>query len=321
MHKSLILQTTHFISIYSMKRILLSVAAVFCCLSAIGQTRTELYNRFNKAIALRDTTAVASVITEWKSLFPNDAELYSLRANKHFLSAMKEVIAYTKNKEEAIGEYVAAKDQEGVDTYIYSYIEYDKEKMNCGTRVLSEGIAKHPDRLDLRLGKITLHLKLEEHALAVLEIRSALLHSLQNNNQWYGALDEPIVTDGVSYLRDCIQEYLSILLNAGDLASAENMVDYSLETYPKEVMFIANKGAIKYFANELKESLKWYLAASEIAPNDMMIVTNVGNIYNDLEDRQNAIKYYRIVSESDNNEYEKYIEYAKSKIQELDWSK
>ena len=304
-----------------MKRILLSVAAVFCCLSAIGQTRTELYNRFNKAIDLRDMTAVSAVITDWERVFPNDAELYSLRANKHFLSAMKEVIAYTKNEEEAIGEYVVAKDSEGVDTYIYSYIEYDKEKMGCSTRVLSEGIAKHPDRLDLRLGKVTLHLKLEEHALAVQEIRSALLHSLHNNNMWVGALDEPIVTDSVSYLRDCIQEYLSILLNAGDLASAEKMVDYSLEAYPKEVIFIADKGALKYFANELKESLKWYLAAFEIAPDDMMIATNVGNIYNDLEDRQNAIKYYRIVAESDDNEYEEYIEYAKSMIQELDRSK
>ena len=309
--------------IYSMKRILLPVVAALCCLCNCcnNQTRTELYNKFNEAIDSRDTTAVTSVISDWERAFPNDAELYSLQANKYFLSAMTDVIAYTQNEEEAIGEYMVANDSAGVETHIYSYTDFDPEKISLGAKVLAEGIAKHPDRLDFRLGKVTLHLKMQEHALAVQEIYSALEHSVINKNQWTSTLDAPIETDGVSYLRDCIQEYLSHFLNAGDLTSAESMVDKCLDVYPQDAVFIADKGALKYFADELEEALKWYIVALEIAPNDMMIATNIGNIYNDLGDKQNAIKYYSIVAESSDMEYEDYIRYAKSKIQELSSSK
>ena len=300
-----------------MKRILFSIVALSSCLFSVGQTRTELYDRFNEAIDWRDTIAVESIIKEWEKAFPNDAELYSLWANKHFLSAMSEVLAYTQNEEETEGEYMVVKDSAGVEAYMYSYIEYDKEKMNRGKKILEEGITRHPDRLDLRLGKVTLHLRVEEHDMAVQEIRSALERSVLNNNRWTGTLDKPIESDGVSYLRDCILDYFSMFLNAGDLDSAERMADMCIDVYPKDVIFISNKGALRYFANDLKGALKWYLTAFGINPDDMLIATNIANIYKDLGDRENALKYYRIVADSESDEYAEYIEYATGEVKKL----
>ena len=112
-----------------------------------------------------------------------------------------------------------------------------------------------------------------------------------------------------------------MFLNAGDLDSAERMADMCIDVYPKDVIFISNKGALRYFADDLEGALKWYLTAFGINPDDMLIATNIANIYKDLGDRENALKYYRIVADSVSDEYAEYIEYATGEVKKLNAKK
>lgn len=60
-----------------------AVSVIVALFSGItfAQTRAELYNRFDKSISQSDSTAIASLIEDWEKLYPDDAELYSVRAN------------------------------------------------------------------------------------------------------------------------------------------------------------------------------------------------------------------------------------------------
>lgn len=164
------------------------------------------------------------------------------------------------------------------------------------------------------LGKVTIHLRAKENALAAREIESALERSVVNKNKWLGTLDEPIKTNGVSYLRECVQDYFVDFINADDMTSAESVVDAAIRLYPKDAVFLADKGTICYYSNDLNGALKWYLASRENAPDDMLVADNIARIYDKLGDKQNAIKYYRIVAESGD---ENYAESASARLKNL----
>lgn len=297
-----------------MKRlILLPFMALFVC-SALAQSREELYEKFMAAISERDSTSVLSLISDWEKLFPNDAELYSVKANYYFQNAVDDVIVMSETAPTDGRECFVVENSSGVKAYMFSELQIDSVKLDSAKETLAEGISKNLDRIDLRLGKVTIHLYVQENSLAVQEIQSALEHSIKNDNKWIGTLDSPVETDGISYLRDCIQEYLSQLLNANDIVSAEKMIDTCIQLYPDEAIFLSDKGTLRFYADDLKNALEWFLKARELAPDDMLITNNIANLYEKQGDKENALKYYHIIADG-NDEY--FAEIARTAIQEL----
>lgn len=297
-----------------MNRLFLTLLALIVTFPAFAQTRQNLYDKFCDVVSRRDIAATAALMAEWEKLYPDDAELFSVRANYYYMNAVEEIVALSKEKPTDGREYYVMEDSLGEEAYMYSEHMVDTAKVSTAQAILADGITKHPNRLDFRLGKIALHLKMAENTLAVQEITSALEQSITNGNKWCTTLDEPIETDGISYLRGCIQDYFSQLIDSYDLAAAENIVNTCLHFYPQDAIFLTDKGTLRLFAGDLPAALQWYMAANKISPDDMLIVNNIANIYEKMGDKQNALKYYRIVANSNDA---KYVENAKFAIKEL----
>lgn len=297
-----------------MRRILSTFIFMLLSCAVFAQTKAELYDRFSQAVSEHDTTTVVSLISDWARLYPGDAELFSLRANYYFMDAVSDVITLSDEKPADGRGYYVMEDSLGNTQYMYSDVQTDSLKVGYTKAILADGIAKYPDRIDLRLGKVTVHLKVGENASAVKEACSMVEHSVVNDNKWLGTLDKPVETDGVSYMRDCIQDYLSQFVDAEDLASAEDMVDVCVRFYPKDPVFLSDKGVMRFYAGDLKSALDWYLSAYSVSPGDMLIVNNIAYTYEKLGDKQNALKYYRILADSNDAEFS---ENAKAAVQEL----
>lgn len=297
-----------------MRHLLSTLLAALLACSAFAQSRESLYGRFEDAINERDTAAVLSLISEWETLFPGDAELYSVRANYYLQTVVKEVVIVSDVEPTDGREYGIVQDSLGVKGYMYYEKQLDQSRLDAAKKTLTEGVEAHPDRLDFRLGKVTLHILADENELAVDEVISALERSVKNKNKWFDTLDLPVETEGVSYLRNCIQEYFSQLLGVNDLGSAERMIDACLKMYPKDAIFLTNKGNVCYYAGDLEGAMKWFLKARKRAPEDMLIVMNIANLYGRKGDVKKAVKYYDMVVESGD---EDFSEIAKSEIQEL----
>lgn len=75
-----------------MRRLLLVVMTILISFASFAQTRAELYDSYNNAISKKDLASLESLITNWEKLYPNDAELYSVRANYYFQDAVNDVI-------------------------------------------------------------------------------------------------------------------------------------------------------------------------------------------------------------------------------------
>lgn len=267
------------------------------------QTRTELYKSFNKAYDDKDTAAVESVISQWEKLYPGDAEIYSLRSNYFLMKAVRSNMTISEDRPTDGREFYTITDSLGRTAYLSEEYYVDDATIESAVITLAEGIANHPDRIDLRLGKITIHMYVRAHSKAIETIKYMLERSLANNNTWTGEMDKDIETDGVSYICDCIQDYFSKMLYAGDFMAAEKLIDCCLEYYPENPYFIWNKGAMKFNTGDFNEATKLYLKARAAIPEDMQLTINLAEAFERAGDLQNARKYYQIVSESGDPEF------------------
>lgn len=220
------------------------------------QSQEDLYDNFKVEISERNTTATLALISDWEKLLHNDAELCSLRANYYFLNAVDNVIVMAEIAPTDGREYFVVKDSLVAEAYMFSELQIDSVKLDSAKETLAEGIGKNPDRIDLRLGKVTIHLYVQENLLAVQGTLSALEHSTKNNNMWIGSLDIPIESNGISYLRDCIQDYLSQQLNANDFVSAEKMIDTCIQIYPNDATSLTDKGSLRFYAGDFGDRSK-----------------------------------------------------------------
>lgn len=242
-----------------MKRFFLALSIVLLSGALSAQTRSDLYGRFREAASERDEAAFAAVIADWEKLYPDDAELFSVRANYYFMQSMEEGI-------------VAAADG------FYPETRFDQEKLDLATGTLAKGIASFPDRLDLRLGKVSMHLNADETGPAVKEVQAALERSIANDNKWIWTLDESVGDDGMDILRDSVQDYLSALIDAEELGLAEEMIDTAVRLYPQDAVFLSDKGSLRYFSKDLEGALKWFQQAHDCDPADRLISNNLSAV-------------------------------------------
>lgn len=300
-----------------MKRTILLLCSFFICLATYAQSREDLYKSFSEIIHQQDTTAIVNLISDWERLYPNDAELYSVRANYAYKSAIQELVIMSDELPSDVDQYLElydSKDSTETKGYMFTQVTIDSLKVSDATAILAEGIAKYPDRIDLRMGKARLHLDSGHIDETIEEINSALRYSKVNDNKWLTTLDVPVETEGISYLQECVQGYIYEIMNADALPEAKRMIDTAVNYYPKDAVFLSDKAAIQYYSGDIKNALKTYLKASKCAPQDMLILNNIAHIYNELGNVKKALKYYRIIAESSDEEY---VPIADEAIKEL----
>lgn len=122
---------------------------------AAGQSFSE---QFKDLAAKEDTLGQKRLLKTWEKSDSNDPELYAAYFNYYFIKSKKESIVLGQNPQ---GESVLqVNDQDTSDkepaAYIYADTYYNPVFLNKGFGWADRGIAKFPDRLDMRLGKIYL---------------------------------------------------------------------------------------------------------------------------------------------------------------------
>ena len=296
-----------------MKRYILLFLTIIVCGNTYAQSRDVLYKRFSEIIHQKDTAAIVNLISEWERLYPNDAELYSVRANYAYKSAFHETVVLSDELPQDVDRYLEIKDPKDstkIEGYMFSRIETDSLKISQTASILSEGIAEYPDRIDLRMGKVRILLDSGHIQEAMDEISSALRYSKVNGNKWLTTLDAPVKTDGVSYLQECVQDFLFEIMDADALSEAENMIDTAVSCYPRDAVFLSDKATLLYFSGDLQKALKTYQKASKFAPEDMLILNNIAQIHSELGHVNEALKCYRTIAESSDEEYAPIAEQA-----------
>jgi|SRR5690554_1259942 tetratricopeptide (TPR) repeat protein len=256
---------------------------------------TDLKGTYVDLLVRGEYEELSQHLAKWEEIAPDDPELYIAYFNYHFNLSRQEgmIIGMDPPEDE---EVIALKDPETgeIAGYVYNEIYYDEDHMGLALEYLDEGLKRHPDRLDMHLGKIhTLGLvsRYEEQKdalIAVLDI------SYQNGNNWLWQ-DGERLADGFSNILENTQSRLYQYFQLKD----ENGYDYIIavsekiiELYPEVAYSYNNIAAVHYHRRDYQEAIKYFKLAEEKAPYDTIVISNIAYLSKVTGDIETALEYY-----------------------------
>ncbi len=255
----------------------------------------DFYADFNNACATQDTFEQKLVLENWEKEKPNDPELYTSYFNYYFNKSKNSGIRFSKEKPDTDEEYLEMTDEDGKFTgYMLNEIYYLEEDLEKCFEKIDQGIKLHPNRLDMRFGKIYALGQTENWEPFTNEIISTINQSTKNNNVWTWTLDEKL-EDGKEVMLGSIQDYQLQLYNTGNENLLLNMRKISntiLGYYPQHVESLSNLAITYLLLEDYKKALKPLLKAEKIAPTDIIVLSNIAQTYKLLKKKKKSIDYY-----------------------------
>jgi tetratricopeptide (TPR) repeat protein len=301
-----------------MKRILFLSGFVMmsCC---IGFAQHNYWQRFSEEFERKDTLKLKEILQKWQNDSPEDADLHASWFNFYLLRAITETMQITTAPPVSNVEALVLTDSLGNEVgYMYGAVRQDSVLLEKAYDWLDKGIQKHPDRLDLRYGKITCLLGRGDYKRFLKDVQSALDYSLVIKNHWKWTLDEQLpIEEGQEIFLNGMQDYFVSCFEANTSESesaAMELVKMVLKYYPDDMKFRTNQATVYYMKGEYVVALQQYLNLLEDYPNDTILLGNIAYIYTLKEDKPNAIRYYQRMLEVGNEEEK---EFARKNIQEL----
>ena len=190
-------------------KLILSIAFCFALLRMNSQTYKE---KFNALLDANDTIAQEKLLKEWKSETPNDAELYTAGFNYYVRKSMKPIPGKTQGE-----------------------VSYNKEILKTAYALVDTGIARFPDRLDMRFGKIYTLGETKNYDSYTKEIIKAIDYSNIIKNDWKWIDNAPVKDNKKKFFLGSMQEYINNMLNtknAGLLDYVRQISEEVIKYYP-----------------------------------------------------------------------------------------
>ncbi len=283
--------------------------------SAIGQTNKQL---FNDLVSKKDTVGQLQLLEKWEKTDKDDPELFVAYFNYFVRKSKKEILTLGQNPK---GEDVLQiMDQDTTKkepvAFMYGDTYYDPDLLSKGFDWINKGIEKHPNRLDMRFGKIYMFGQLEDYEKFTTEIIKTIDYSSVNKNKWTWADSKPL-DDPKEFMLSSIQNYQLQLYNTENDDLLDNMkriAETVLKYYPDHIESLSNISIVFMIQKQYDKALEPLLKAEKLNPKDYIILSNIAQAYKLKGDNKNAIKYYELTLKYGDDQAKKY---AQGQIDEL----
>ncbi|MBK0378157.1 tetratricopeptide repeat protein [Mucilaginibacter segetis] len=274
-----------------MKPKLLILITLFLSVRSFAQ---DFRSEFKTLINKDDTEATLTILNKWQKAKPDDPELYVAFYNFYAKEGLKEALSMTTTETE--GKSVTIKDKDGkIVGYLGGSGSHNETYLQKGFNYIDTAIAKFPDRLDMRFGKVYVLGRIGDYANFTKEIIKTVNYGESTGLKWTWTDNKPL-DDPKGFMLSTIQNYVVQLFNAGDQnmeyikAIAATVLNY----YPDNVESLSNL-AISYISEKnYNKALDPLLKAEKINPQDYIVLNNIAYCYSLQGDKPNAIKYYEL---------------------------
>jgi len=295
-----------------MKHYVLSFSLLlFVVVKAFSQDYNKDFgDRFNA----NDTAGMHTTLADWKHAKPNDPELYTSYFNYFVVKARSSVMrldeTHGKNKSLEIRDSANQ-----VVGHMYGESSYDPIYLKKGLAVIEEGIAKFPNRLDMRFGKIYMLGEAKDFDSFTSEIVRTVEYSKTNNSKWLWTNDKPSKSSGEAFFEE-IQTYINQLFDIGDpqAKNIRRVAEAILKIEPNNIVSLSNLGISYIFENNYTKALEPLMQAEKHAPSDAIVLVNIAYVYRNLQDYKKAIEYYEKIVKYDQGQAKAF---AEGQIKEL----
>ena len=162
--------------------------------------------------------------------------------------------------------------------------------------VLAEGIRKHPERFDMRLGLAYLFQEVGLRAPEVELVRQTISFAKEypDSMRWnYGA---PLPVPAEAYVPRMLHDYVRFYIDRG--APGDDQAVFALaqpimQAYPHSA-YVPNDVAFMYASrSQWGQSLEFLIAAERADSTDALVLFNLGWANEKLKRRDPSVHYYR----------------------------
>ena len=278
------------------------VAAVFSNHVLAANNHDEFFG-FIKA---KDTVQARKSLINWQKEEPNSADMYAGWYNYYYWSGTRENISQSVNLPDGVDDYLLISDSTGNHTgYLYSVVSYCKDSIEQAFRLLDEGTAKNPQRLDLHFGRVYLMFKVANGPST-----SVCGPVAEKNWLW---LNSEKMDDGEEFFYDNMQSYFVEFMGKADFEAAEKLVD-KLLTKKQTLKFRADKASLLASKGEYSKAVSIFSNIHKDYPKDDIVTWNTAMCYEKMGDTKNALKYYMKVEKSTDVEWQSKAKEAVFKL-------
>ena len=226
----------------------------------------------------RDYAGAQKLIDQREKQLPGDAEVSIARANLYFRRATGQAKGFTTGG--------GAADSATIDTLL----------VRRALDVLADGIRKHPERFDMRLGLAYLFQQVGLRVPEVELVRQTISFAKEypDSLRWnYGA---PLPRPAEDYVPQMLHDYVRYYIDRG--APGDDQAVFALaqpimQAYPHST-YVPNDVAFMYASrNQWEQSLEFLRAAERADSTDALVLFNLGWANEKLKRRDPALHYYR----------------------------
>lgn len=282
---------------------------------ATGQTFKQ---QFNDLASKKDTVGQKQLLEKWEKTDSNDPELFVAYFNYYVIKSKKEIVTLGQNPKgkdvlQIMDQDTTKKEPVG---FIYGDTYYDPDLLSKGFDWINKGIEKHPNRLDMRFGKIYMFGQIEDYENFTKQIIKTIDYSAVNKNKWTWADSKPL-DDPKEFMLSSIQNYQIQLYNTENDNLLDNMkriAETVLKYYPDHIESLSNLSIVFMLQKQYDKALEPLLKAEKLNPKDYIVLSNIAQAYKLKGDTKNAIKYYELTMKHGDEQAKKY---AQGQIDEL----
>lgn len=280
-----------------------------------GQTYKQ---RFKELVSKKDTSGQQQLLDQWEKADSNDPELYVAYFNYYVDKSKQEIIMLGQNPKG--NDVLQIMDQDSSKkepvAYIYGDNYYNADNLKKGFEYIDKGLEKHPNRLDMRFGKIYMFGQIEDYENFTKEIIKTIDYSAINKNKWTWTDSKPL-DDPQKFMLSSIQGYQHQLYNTENevvLDYMKRIAEAVLKYYPDHIESLSNLSIVFLVSKEYDKALEQLLKAEKLNPRDYIVLNNIAQAYKLKGETKKAIRYYELTIKYGN---QRAKDSAKSQIEEL----
>lgn len=295
-----------------LKRCMTVLAALGLTLSALGQTATrENYiERYNSLVSKvgADGLGVESLLNRWEAEYPDDVDMLLGRFSFYYTKSQStDVEVLDREKYLGAGPVLTLKDSLGNNVNYFSVTSYDDELFGSAMKAVDRACELYPERLDLRLYKISAMIGYEKESpdMALSAIRSLVDYDSRNKPAW----EYPGMEVDPELFASSIQEFCYAFFNIASPQSYEAFREISeqmLSYHPDNHMFMTNLGSYLFVVkHDNKGALKCYNKVLKKHPDDYPTIKNCVILARTSKNAKLEKKYLQMLVNVTDDETEK----------------
>lgn len=273
---------------------------LLCAATTVMAADRALYDSTITALQQEDYAAARDMITRIHEADSTDPDYFVLSFNYYYMKADRGGVVIRQSEPTEDSALVLTDTAGTVVGFMQDTSMFNLDTLARGTAMIAQGIARYPDRLDMRFGLV--------HACEQAELYDAMTEALlgilrrraENNDAWRWIHNQPLPEEPRSFVLENVQSRVRMLWDRNTEATDSLLVTLAkalCEYYPESVYGYSDLGSFYASHQQYEESLSWYQKAAAIDSTDVLIMANLATVFINMGDKDKARAMLRHIME------------------------